>query len=74
MTRRLRPVELDFVELDFAASAPLRLVFTAEVSAPQKAVYVALTEEVEDWPAWFDAVTKAWPTGGGKGREASLCG
>ncbi|MBT2508487.1 SRPBCC family protein [Streptomyces sp. ISL-98] len=69
MARRLRPVELDFVE-----TAPLRLVFTAEVSAPPEAVYRALAEDVDAWPSWFAAVTLARPTAGGAGREVRLKG
>ncbi|MGW7367248.1 SRPBCC family protein [Streptomyces sp. NPDC054841] len=69
MAHRLRPVELDFVD-----SAPLRLVFAAEVRAEPSAVYRALAEDVEGWPAWFTAVTSARPTGGGAGREVRLRG
>jgi len=69
MARRLRPVGLDFVE-----SAPLRLVFATEVAAPPEAVYRALAEEVEAWPAWFTAVALARPTDGGAGREIRLKG
>lgn len=68
MARRLRPVELDFVE------TPLRLVFAAEVSAPPEAVYRALAEDVDAWPSWFGAVTLARPTAGGAGREVRLKG
>ncbi|MFC5247108.1 SRPBCC family protein [Streptomyces nigrescens] len=69
MARRLRPVELDFVE-----SAPLRLVFTAEVSAPPKAVYAALADDVADWSCWFTGVARSAPTQGGTGREVRLTG
>ncbi|WP_406264470.1 SRPBCC family protein [Streptomyces sp. NBC_00191] len=69
MARRLSPVELDFVE-----SAPLRLVFSAEVSAAPKAVYEALAEDVAGLPTWFDAVASASPTHGGAGREVRLRG
>ncbi|MFD7229829.1 SRPBCC family protein [Streptomyces sp. NPDC059881] len=69
MTHRLRPVELDFAE-----SAPLRLVFTAEVRASPAAVYGALAEDVEGWPGWFTAITSARPTRGGAGREVRLRG
>ncbi|MCX4825134.1 SRPBCC family protein [Streptomyces sp. NBC_01142] len=69
MARRLRPVELDFAE-----SAPLRLVFSAEVTAPPRAVYRALAEDVANWPSWFTAVTAARPTGEGAGREVRLKG
>ncbi|MEV6652518.1 SRPBCC family protein [Streptomyces sp. NPDC051219] len=69
MARRLRPVGLDFVE-----TAPLRLVFAAEVAAPPEAVYRALAEEVEAWPHWFAAVTLARSVDGGAGREVRLSG
>ncbi|MFF5445747.1 SRPBCC family protein [Streptomyces sp. NPDC012888] len=69
MARALRPVGLDF-----AASAPVRLVFTAEAAAPPEAVYRALAEEVAGWPSWFRAVTLARPTHGGAGREIRLVG
>ncbi|MFK8908141.1 SRPBCC family protein [Streptomyces sp. YS-3] len=67
MARRLRPVELDFVE-----SAPLRLVFTADAVAPADALYRALAEETAAWPTWFTAVTHARATDGG--REVRLRG
>ncbi|MET8680287.1 SRPBCC family protein [Streptomyces sp. NPDC004647] len=69
MARRLRPVELDFV-----VSAPVRLVFSADVSAAPEVVHRALAEDVENWPRWFRAVTAARPTGGGTGREVRLSG
>lgn len=69
MARRLRPVELDFVE-----SAPLRLVFSAEMSASPQAVYEALAEDVAGWTSWFTAVISATPTHGGAGREIRLKG
>ncbi|MFJ3877549.1 SRPBCC family protein [Streptomyces sp. NPDC090077] len=69
MARRLRPVELDFIE-----RAPVRPAFTARTSAPPEAVYRALADEVTGWPAWFGAVTLARPTGGGTGREVRLMG
>ncbi|WP_306319685.1 MULTISPECIES: SRPBCC family protein [unclassified Streptomyces] len=69
MARRLRPVELDFVE-----SAPLRLVFAREVSAAPDAVYRALAEDVVGWPTWFSAVTLARPMDGGARREIRLKG
>ena len=68
MARRLRPVELDFAE-----TAPLRLVFAAEVSASPDAVYEALAD-VPGWTSWFDAVTAATPTHQGAGREITLRG
>ncbi|WP_030209161.1 SRPBCC family protein [Streptomyces sp. NRRL S-87] len=69
MTRRLRPVGLDFID-----SAPVRLVFAAQAAAAPEAVYRALAEEVEAWPAWFRAVSRARPTHGGAGREIRLMG
>ncbi|SED25853.1 Polyketide cyclase / dehydrase and lipid transport [Streptomyces sp. 2224.1] len=69
MARRLRPVELDFT-----ASAPLRLVFTAEVTAPPEAVYAALADDVAGWSRWFTGVARSAPTHGGKGREVWLTG
>ncbi|MGW6459576.1 SRPBCC family protein [Streptomyces sp. NPDC055078] len=67
MTRRLRAVQLDFIE-----SAPLRLTFTTEVSAPPDAVYRALAEDLPGWPDWFDAISEAVPTREGAGREIKL--
>ncbi|MEU5686434.1 MxaD family protein [Streptomyces venezuelae] len=69
MAHRLNPVGPDFV-----ASAPVRLVFTREVSAPPEAVYGALADDVTGWPQWFTAVTLCRPTGGGTGREVRLKG
>lgn len=69
MTRRLRPVGLGFLD-----DAPLRLAYTARVSAAPDTVYRALAEEVTGWPDWFRAVTLARPTGGGAGREIRLTG
>ncbi|WNI26303.1 SRPBCC family protein [Streptomyces sp. ITFR-16] len=69
MARRLRSVGLDFV-----GTAPLRLVFAAEVSAPPDAVYRALADDVEGWPGWFTGVTAAVPADGGAGRAVRLRG
>ncbi|MFF8788096.1 SRPBCC family protein [Streptomyces sp. NPDC015125] len=69
MAHRLRPVELDF-----AASAPLRLVFAAQVAAPPEAVYAALAHDVAGWSRWFTGVARSAPTRGGKGREVRLTG
>ncbi|WP_077799455.1 SRPBCC family protein [Streptomyces sp. JHA26] len=69
MVRRLRPVGLDFVE-----SAPVRLVFVAEISAAPEPVFRALAEDVPGWTAWFSAVTSARPIGEGAGREIRLRG
>lgn len=72
MARRLRPVGLEFAE-----SAPLRLVFAREVSASPEAVYRALADDMTGWPEWFTAVTLCRPTDGAdgsKGREVRLKG
>ncbi|MEV8531686.1 SRPBCC family protein [Streptomyces sp. NPDC051211] len=69
MARALRPVGLDFAE-----SAPVRLVFTAAAVAAPEAVYRALAEDVAGWPRWFRAVSLARPTHGGAGREVRLRG
>ncbi|QGV81937.1 SRPBCC family protein [Streptomyces ficellus] len=69
MARRLRPVQLDFLE-----SAPVRLVFDTHVAAPPSAVYRALADEVADSPSWFTAIAAARPTAGGAGREIRLRG
>ena len=75
MARRLRPVGLEFAE-----SAPLRLVFAREVSAAPEAVYRALADDMAGWPEWFTAVTHCRPingtggTDGGEGREVRLKG
>ncbi|MEG3628294.1 SRPBCC family protein [Streptomyces poriticola] len=69
MTRRLRPVELDFVE-----AADVRLVFAREISAPPERVFRALAEDVPGWTEWFSAVTYARPTREGAGREIRLRG
>ncbi|MFI5804755.1 SRPBCC family protein [Streptomyces sp. NPDC051561] len=67
MVRQLRGVGLDFAE-----SAPVTLVFAAELTASPEDVYRALAEETEDWPRWFSAVTFARPTAAG--REVHLKG
>ncbi|WP_406859260.1 SRPBCC family protein [Streptomyces sp. HUAS MG47] len=69
MPRRLR-----LVELDFAATAPVRLAFTAELAAPPGDVYRALAEDVESTPDWFAAVAVATPHEGGAGRTVRLRG
>ncbi|WKX73636.1 SRPBCC family protein [Streptomyces sp. XD-27] len=68
MTRRLRPVGLDFL-----GAAPLRLVFHAEVAAAPDAVFHQL-RTTADWPRWFAAVAEARPVDGGRGREVRLRG
>ncbi|THA71375.1 SRPBCC family protein [Streptomyces sp. A0958] len=69
MAHRLRSENLGFAE-----TAPVRLVFAAEVSAPPDVVYRALADDVEGWPGWFTAVTAAVPVGAGAGREVRLRG
>ncbi|WP_406055787.1 SRPBCC family protein [Streptomyces sp. NBC_01077] len=69
MARRLRPVELDFT-----ASAPVRLVFTATLAAPPSAVHRSLAVEVGSLPSWFTAVSSAVPSGDGAGRTIRLRG
>ncbi|GES33364.1 SRPBCC family protein [Streptomyces angustmyceticus] len=69
MARQLRPVELDFAE-----SAPLRLVFAAEVTARPEKVFAALADDVAGWSHWFTGVTRSAPTHGGSGREVHLTG
>ncbi|MET9420529.1 SRPBCC family protein [Streptomyces sp. NPDC006540] len=69
MARQLRPVELEF-----AKSAPLRLVFSAHLTASPQALYAALADDVAGWPEWFTAVTAARPVDDGAGREIRLKG
>ncbi|MGW0773762.1 SRPBCC family protein [Streptomyces sp. NPDC002835] len=69
MARQLRSVGLEFVE-----SAPLRLVFSAQLSASPEALYAALADDVAGWPDWFTAVTAARPVDDGAGREIRLKG
>ncbi|MET8285821.1 SRPBCC family protein [Streptomyces sp. NPDC005132] len=69
MARRLRPVGPEF-----AGTAPLRLVFAREMTAPPGAVFRALAEDVSGWSEWFSAVTLARPSGDGTGREVRLRG
>ncbi|MXM66563.1 SRPBCC family protein [Streptomyces sp. HUCO-GS316] len=69
MARRLRPVGIEFVE-----TAPVRLVFAREISAPPEAVFHALAEDVPGWAGWFSAVTLARPVDDGARREIRLRG
>ncbi|MEU9245594.1 SRPBCC family protein [Streptomyces sp. NPDC048385] len=69
MTRRLRPVGLDFVE-----TAPVRLVFAREMSAPPERVFHALNDDVPGWAEWFAAVTHAESVDDGAGRDIRLKG
>ncbi|MFJ8595807.1 SRPBCC family protein [Streptomyces sp. NPDC093598] len=68
MTRRLRPVGLDFVGI-----APVRHVFAREISAPAEKVYHAL-ESVPGWAEWFPQVAAARPVDAGAGRDITLTG
>ncbi|MGP3988317.1 SRPBCC family protein [Streptomyces sp. 3N207] len=74
MARHLSARQLHPVGLDFADTAPLRLVFAADLGVPVERVYAALAEELETWPCWFTAVTELRPTGGGQGRDVRLKG
>ena len=67
LKHRLRPVEPDFVE-----SAPMRLSFSAAVTAAPEAVHRALAEDTEGWAQWFAAVSSARPTA--RGRQVTLAG
>ena len=69
MARQLRSVGIEFVE-----TAPVRLVFVREISAPPEAVFRALAEDVPGWADWFSAVTLARPVGDGARREVRLRG
>ncbi|MDX3308630.1 SRPBCC family protein [Streptomyces sp. ME08-AFT2] len=69
MPRRLRPEGLGFVR-----TAPVRLVFARDVSAPPELVFRALAEDVPGWARWFPGVTSAEPLDGGTGREVRLRG
>ena len=69
MAHQLRAVGLDFIE-----TAPVRLVFAQEMSAPPEAVFRALAEDVPGWAQWFSAVTLARSTGDGSTREIHLKG
>ncbi|WP_328911862.1 MULTISPECIES: SRPBCC family protein [unclassified Streptomyces] len=61
LNRRLRPVELDFLD-----AAPVRLVFSAAIAAPPRAAYHALAEDTAGWSEWFGAVRSARPTENGR--------
>ncbi|MFF3850212.1 SRPBCC family protein [Streptomyces sp. NPDC002328] len=69
MAHRLRPEGLDFL-----TTAPVRLVFAREVSAPPEQVFRALAEDVSGWAVWFPAVASARPVDGGAGRDVRLRG
>ncbi|MFJ9032597.1 SRPBCC family protein [Streptomyces sp. NPDC102274] len=67
MARQLRSVGLDFAD-----TAPVRLVFTGTMGAPPDAVYRALAIETESWPEWFSGLTAA--TAAPEGRTVRLTG
>ncbi|MEU6357713.1 SRPBCC family protein [Streptomyces sp. NPDC047072] len=69
MAHRLRAVGTEFVE-----TAPVRFVFTREMSAPPEAVYRALAEDVPGWAEWFAAVTRAKASEDGSRRDIRLKG
>ncbi|MGW6522244.1 SRPBCC family protein [Streptomyces sp. NPDC054950] len=69
MAHRLRPEGLAFVE-----TAPVRLVFAREVSAPPELVFRALAEDVSGWAEWFPAVRSVQPLDDGAGRDVRLRG
>jgi uncharacterized protein YndB with AHSA1/START domain len=69
MAHQLRAVGLDFIE-----TAPVRLVFAQEMSAPPESVFRALADDVPGWAEWFSAVTLARSTGDGSTREIHLKG
>jgi uncharacterized protein YndB with AHSA1/START domain len=62
------------VGLDFTQTAAVRLVFAREVTAPPKAVFGALADDVPGWSEWFPAVTRARSLDGGARREVRLAG
>ncbi|MBT3168139.1 SRPBCC family protein [Streptomyces sp. Vc74B-19] len=69
MAHRLRPEGLEF-----AGTAPVRLVFERDVTAAPETVFDALARDVTGWTAWFRAVTLCRPLEGGAGRELRLLG
>jgi len=69
MAHRLRPVGLDFID-----TAPVRLVFTQEMSAAPDAVFHALNDDVPGWAEWFAAVTSARSLDDGTRRDIRLTG
>jgi uncharacterized protein YndB with AHSA1/START domain len=69
MAHRLRPVDHGFVR-----TAPVRLVFARGITAPPRAVFRALADDVVGWAQWFPAVTVARPVRDGAGRDIQLRG
>ena len=69
MTRRLRPVELDFTR-----TAPVLFVFVREMATPPEEVFRALADDVPGWSDWFPAVTSIELVDEGTGRKVCLSG
>ncbi|MER5427756.1 SRPBCC family protein [Streptomyces sp. NPDC002588] len=69
MARQLRPEELDFV-----ATAPVRMVFERDTAAPPDRVFHALASDVSGWAEWFPGVTSIEPLDEGAGRDVRLWG
>ena len=69
MVRRLHAEGLDFVE-----AAPVRLVFTRQLTAPPEQVFHALASDVAGWADWFPGVTSIEPLDEGAGRDVRLWG
>ncbi|AXK32027.1 SRPBCC family protein [Streptomyces armeniacus] len=67
------PNRLRSVELEFAETAPVRLVFREEARASPEALFDALSE-VDTWPEWYPGVTGARPLEGGEQRMIHLRG
>jgi len=69
LERQLAPVGLEFIH-----TAPARLVFAREISAPPEAVFHALADDVPGWADWFGQVKSARPLEDGGRREVRLQG
>ncbi|QNP68883.1 SRPBCC family protein [Streptomyces roseirectus] len=69
MERHLAPAGLEFAE-----TAPVRLVFAREISPSPEAVFHALAHEVPGWAEWFGQVKRARALDGGARREVRLTG
>lgn len=59
--RRLRPVELDFLD-----DAPVRMAFSAVLTASPEVIYHAVADETRNWPSWFAGVKHAELQGDGR--------
>ena len=67
------------VDLDFLATAPLRLSFAGTLRAAPKAVFAAIADDVAALPRWYGAVAEAQyggpaPFGVGTKRRVKLVG